>query len=140
MDEHAESPVLLAEDNPDDVLITQMMWGKASVCKPLITVNDGEEALKFLRKQEEYVDAPPPSLLLLDLKMPRIDGFEVLETMKNDDTLKDIPVIVLTSSERREDMERAIKLGCERYIVKPVNLDGFLKTIEEIKHFLNKHK
>jgi len=122
------------------VLITQRMWVKASVSKPLIAVNDGEEALKFLRKQGEYVDAPTPSLLLLDLKMPRIDGFEVLETMKNDDTLKDIPVIVLTSSERREDMEQAIKLGCERYIVKPVNLDGFLKTIEEIKHFLNKHK
>ena len=140
MNEHAESPVLLAEDNPDDVLITQRMWMKASVSKPLIAVNDGEEALKFLRKQGKYVDAPTPSLLLLDLKMPRIDGFQVLETMKNDDTLKDIPVIVLTSSERREDMERAIKLGCERYIVKPINLDGFLKTIEEIKHFLNKHK
>ncbi len=140
MDEHAESTVLHAEDNPDDVLITQRMWRKASVCKPLIAVNDGEEALKFLRKQEEYVDAPTPSLLLLDLKMPRIDGFEVLETMKNDDTLKDIPVIVLTSSERKEDLERANNLGCERYIVKPVNLDGFLKTIEEIKHVLNKHK
>ena len=122
------------------MLITQRMWVKASVSKPLIAVNDGEEALKFLRKQGEYVDAPTPSLLLLDLKMPRIGGFEVLETMKNDETLKDIPVIVLTSSERREDMEQAIKLGCERYIVKPVNLDGFLKTIEEIKHFLNKHK
>ena len=97
--------------------------------------DDGEKALKFLRKEGEYNDAPTPCLILLDLKMPRSDGFEVLETIKADDTMKIIPVIVLTSSDRDLDIERAYQLGCNSYIIKPVNFENFVKAIIDIEHY-----
>ena len=127
--------ILLVEDNPDDVLITRRAWKKGDIKNPLIVVNDGEKALKFLRKEGEYKNAPTPCLILLDLKMPRSDGFEVLETIKADDTMKIIPVIVLTSSDRDIDIERAYQLGCNSYIVKPVSFENFVKSIIEIEHY-----
>jgi len=133
---NTEPPVLLVEDNPDDVLITKRAWEKGSISNTLIDLSDGEQALKFLRKQGKYSDVPTPCLILLDLKMPRVDGFAVLETMKSDNSLKNIPVLILTSSEREQDIERANKLGCEKYIVKPVSFEGFLKEVAEIKSLL----
>lgn len=108
---------------------------KANVAGKLIIVNDGEEALKFLRRLDEYRDAKLPSLILLDLKMPRVNGFEVLKELKKDETLKVLPVIVFTSSERNEDVELAYKLGCNSYVVKPVKFEEFIKVIEEIKRY-----
>ena len=127
--------ILLVEDNPDDVLITRRAWKKGDIKNPLIVVDDGEKALKFLRKEGEYKNAPTPCLILLDLKMPRSDGFEVLETIKADDTMKIIPVIVLTSSDRDLDIERAYQLGCNSYIVKPLSFENFVKAIIEIEHY-----
>jgi len=128
-------PVLLVEDNPDDILITKRAWEKGRIKNPLHVVNNGEEALQFLRKEGRYKCAPTPCLVLLDLKMLRMDGFEVLEEIKGDDELKGIPIIVLTSSDREQDVERAYKLGCNSYIVKPMDFENFIKAVVEIKNY-----
>lgn len=135
MNKITDKPVLLVEDNPDDVLITRRAWKKGGLKNQLCIVNNGEEALMFLRREEGYVDAPTPCLILLDLKMPRMDGFDVLEIIKDEDTLRSIPVIILTSSERDKDIERAYQLGCNSYIKKPVNFTNFIEAITEIKRF-----
>jgi CheY-like chemotaxis protein len=126
---------LMAEDNPDDILITKRAWKKGNIKNKLHIVNDGEETLDFLYKKGEYVDAPSISLMLLDLNMPKMNGFEVLETIKKDTGLKSLPVIVLTTSNRDEDIQRAYDLGCNSYIVKPVNYDNFLKAVIEIQRY-----
>lgn len=128
-------PVLLVEDNPDDVLITKRAWMKGQIKNQLCVVNNGEEALQFIYKKGIYSDAQTPCLILLDLKMPKSDGFEVLENIKKNDELKKIPVIVLTSSDRTADIERAYSLGCNSYIVKPVNFDKFIKALIDIEKY-----
>lgn len=128
-------PVLLAEDNPDDILITQRAWKKGHIKNKLYVVKDGEEALDFLYRKGKYLDAPRPSIMLLDLKMPKIDGFEVIQMIKGDDSLKRMPIIVLTTSNRHEDVKRAYEMGSNAYIVKPVSFDNFIKAVAEIKRF-----
>jgi len=128
-------PVLLVEDNSDDVFITKRAWNKALIKNELYVVEDGEEALDFLFRKGKYLAAPRPSLMLLDLKMPKVDGFEVIETIKGYDSLKRMPIIVLTTSNRHEDINRAYELGCNAYIVKPVTFDNFLKAVTEIQYF-----
>jgi len=130
-----ESPILLVEDNPDDVLITQRAWKKGCIRNPLHVVNNGEEALLYLQKKGKYIEASTPCLILLDLKMPKIDGFEVLENIKKDEVLKSVPVIVLTSSDRSKDVKDAYQLGCNSYIVKPIDFDKFINAILEIKEY-----
>ena len=126
---------LMAEDSPDDIVITKRAWKKGNIKNKLYIVNNGEETLDFLYKRGKFADAPSISLLLLDLKMPRMNGFEVLEVIKKDAGLKRIPVIVLTSSNRGRDVERAYDLGCNSYIVKPVGYDNFLKAVIEIQRY-----
>lgn len=128
-------PILMAEDNPDDILITKRAWKKGLIKNRLYIVNNGEEALEFLYKQGEHVNAPTPSLMLLDLNMPRVDGFEVLKVIKQDPRLKRMPVIVLTTSDREKDIQLAYDLGCNSYIVKPVNYDNFLRAVIEIQRY-----
>ncbi len=128
-------PILLAEDNPDDVLITKRAWKKGNIKNKLYIVNNGAEALQFLYKQGAHVNAPTPSLMLLDLKMPRVDGFEVLKTIKQDPQLKTMPVIVLTTSNREKDIQLAYDLGCNSYIVKPVGYENFLKAVVDIQRY-----
>ncbi len=130
-----DDPILLVEDNPDDVLVTQRAWKVGKFQNELLVVEDGEKALKFLNREGEYREAPRPILVLLDLKMPRVDGFEVLGQAKQDANLKSIPIIVLTTSHRNNDVERAFKLGCNAYLVKPVQFDAFIKTMLEVKEF-----
>lgn len=125
--------VLLVEDNPDDIFITKRAHKKAKIKGPLYVVKNGEEALRFLFKKEEYKDSPTPSLILLDLKMPKVNGFEVLEKIKNNDSLKRIPVIVFTSSDQVEDIERAYKLGCNSYIEKKTRFEDYIEIMAEIK-------
>jgi CheY-like chemotaxis protein len=127
--------ILMAEDNPDDIMITRRAWKKSYIKNKLYFVKDGEEALDFLYKRGKYVDAPYISLLLLDLNMPKMDGFEVLETVKGDPELMQLPVIVLTSSISDRSIKRAYELGCNSYIVKPVGYDNFLKAIIEIQRY-----
>ena len=97
--------------------------------------NNGDEALQFIYKKGIYSDAQTPCLILLDLKMPKSDGFEVLENIKKNDEMKKIPVIVLTSSDRTADIERAYALGCNSYIVKPVNFEKFIKALIDIEKY-----
>jgi len=127
-------PVLLVEDNSDDILITRRAWKVGQIKNPLHEVRDGEEALDFLRKEGEYAGAPRPSLILLDLKMPRIDGRELLKIIKGDDSLKKIPVVVLTGSNKSKDVERA-GARCNSYIVKPVTIQNFIEAVIDIKRY-----
>ena len=130
-----EYPILLVEDNPDDVLITQRAFKKGMIKNKLYTVENGIEALKFLHKEEEYSDAPVPALILLDINMPLMNGFQVLEKIKNDDELQKIPVIMPTTSERDSDIEKAYSLGCNSYIVKPVNFQKFLEVVVNAQEY-----
>ncbi len=128
-------PILLVEDNPDDIMITKRAFAKGRILNKLFVAENGEEAIEFLRKRGKYKDAPTPTLVLLDLKMPKMNGFDVLEQIKGDKELKSIPIVVLTSSERDKDIEKAYKLGCNSYIVKPVSFENFIKTVVEIKEY-----
>ncbi len=101
----------------------------------LHVVNDGVEALAFLRQEGEYGDAPRPDLLLLDLNMPRKGGQEVLEEMKGDESLRRIPVVVLTSSEAEEDIIESYDLHANAYLTKPVDFDGFVDIVSSIEDF-----
>jgi CheY-like chemotaxis protein len=127
--------ILLVEDNPDDVLITRRALLKGSMKNTLHVVGDGEKAIKFLRKEDEYQKSPTPMFILLDLKMPKLDGFQVLKEIKSDDKLKSIPVIVLTTSDRDKDVEDAYRLGCNSYVVKLVSFENFINTVVKIKEY-----
>jgi len=129
------APVLLAEDNEDDVVMTQRAFRLGKVRNPLYVVRDGEEALSFLRKTGRHAGAVTPGIILLDLHMPKVDGFEVLSELKKDERLRGIPVIILTTSERDKDIEQAYRLGCNSYIVKPVAFEAFLNTVTKINEY-----
>jgi len=127
--------ILLVEDNPGDVLLTQEAFRSSKLINDLHVVVDGEEATKFLRKEDGYVDVPRPDLILLDLNLPKKDGREVLRDIKSDETLKSIPVIVLTSSEAEEDVLISYNLHANCYITKPVTLDSFISVLHKIEEF-----
>ncbi|MBV0901294.1 response regulator [Haloarcula salina] len=127
--------ILLAEDNPGDVKLTEKALEKGNVLNNLHVVTDGVEALQFLRRENEYDDKPRPDLLLLDLNMPRKGGREVLDDVKSDPELRRIPVVVLTSSEAEEDIVASYDLHANAYLTKPVNFDGFIDTINRIEDF-----
>jgi len=134
---HDAEPVeiLLAEDNPGDVKLTRKALEQGQVLNNLHVVSDGVEAMRFLRQQEEYESAPRPDLLLLDLNMPRKDGRAVLEEIKTDDSLKRIPVVVLTSSAAEEDIVQSYDLHANAYLTKPVDFDGFLDVVGRVEEF-----
>ena len=129
-------PVLLAEDDPDDVQITRRAFKKARIANPLYVVRDGEEAMEFLRQTGRYdengMDAPRPGVILLDLNMPRLDGRDVLERVKSDDELQKIPVVVLTTSSEEADVLGCYERGANTYITKPVQFDKFLDAVVTI--------
>ena len=127
--------VLLAEDNPGDVMLTKKALKRGKLANNLHVVTDGVEALSFLRHQEEYADAPRPDLVLLDLNMPRKDGQEVLEELKNDPELRRIPVVILTSSESEEDIVKSYELNANAYLTKPVDFDGFVEIVDRLEDF-----
>lgn len=127
--------ILLVEDNPGDARLTLEAFKEAKVINKLSVVHDGVEALAFLRRQGRYADAATPDLILLDLNLPRMDGREVLAAIKEDATLKTIPVVVLTTSSSQDDVARAYGHHANCYITKPVDLDQFLKVIQSIENF-----
>ena len=126
--------ILLVEDNPDDVLIAERSLTKGVMKdrSDLYVVNDGQEALDFLKHEGEHQSAPRPDLILLDLKLPKLNGHEVLAAIKADESLKRIPVIVMTVSEREEDMVKAYDSGAAGYITKPPSSAEFSKVIETV--------
>lgn len=127
--------VLLVEDDPGDVLMTKEAFEEHKLGNRLHVVSDGVEALRFLRREGEFADAPRPHLILLDLNLPRKDGREVLQEVKNDDDLAHIPVVVLTTSEAENDIVRSYELHANCYITKPVGLEQFISIVREIESF-----
>lgn len=129
--------VLLVEDNPADVRLTREVFenGNGGRNTHLSVVGDGEQAMAFLRRQDPYADRPRPSLVLLDLNLPRKDGREVLEELKTDVELCHIPVVVLTTSAAESDIARSYELHANCYITKPLDLDEFFSVVGSIKDF-----
>lgn len=127
--------VLLVEDDDGDVLMTKEAFEYHKIRNRLHVVNDGEQALQFLRREGEYADAPRPGLILLDLNLPRRDGREVLAELKDDPELGLIPVVVLTTSEAEEDIVRSYQLHANAYVSKPVDFDRFIEVVRHIDDF-----
>jgi CheY-like chemotaxis protein len=127
--------ILLVEDNPADVRLTIEGLKEGKVKNNLSVVENGVEALAFLRKQGKYADAVRPDLVLLDLNMPKKDGREVLAEIKADEQLRHIPVVVLTTSKAEQDILKAYSLHANCYITKPVDLDQFISIVESIEDF-----
>ena len=127
--------ILLAEDNDNDVELTRQGFKRAKLLVNLHCVRDGEECLAFLRKQGEYITAPTPDLILLDLNMPKIGGREVLAEIMGDDRLKSLPVVVLSTSEEGEEILKMYKMRCNSYIVKPVDFEQFLTVVRSIADY-----
>ncbi len=128
--------ILLVEDNIDDVELTIMALRRGKISNSMHVVRDGEEALNYLFHRENYIEkkkAPIPGLILLDIKLPKINGIEVLKQVKNDRRLKLIPVVILTTSRRDEDIIRSYDLGVNSYIMKPVEFDKFIDVVKNIE-------
>jgi len=127
--------ILLAEDNPGDVTLTKKALEQGNIINNLHVVNDGVEAMRFLRQEDEYEEKSRPDLVLLDLNMPKMDGREVLESIKTDDDLKRIPIVVMTSSEAEEDIVQSYDRHANAYLTKPIDYDGFLDIVRSIEEF-----
>jgi CheY-like chemotaxis protein len=127
--------ILLVEDNPQDLELTQRALKKANLANHIQIARDGEEALQFIFCEGPYAGRKienGPKVVLLDLKLPKVDGKEVLARMKSDPRTKMIPVVVLTSSKEQSDLVESYKLGVNSYIVKPVNFERFAAAVEEL--------
>jgi len=127
--------ILLIEDNPGDVRLTREALKDAKVRNNLHVAMDGVEALAFLRKHGKYVAVPRPDLILLDLNLPKKNGREVLEEIKNDDALRHIPVVILTTSQAEQDILESYRLRANAFVTKPVDLEQFLKVVASIEQF-----
>lgn len=127
--------ILLVEDNPGDVDLTREMVENSKVCNVIRNVTDGVEAMAYLRREKPYTKVPRPDLILLDLNLPRKDGRAVLSEIKEDNQLKDIPIVVLTTSEAESDVLRSYQLHANCYISKPVDLAKFTAIIRSIEDF-----
>jgi CheY-like chemotaxis protein len=127
--------ILLVEDDDGDVLLTTEALEASKITNNMHVARNGEEALKFLRQEGPYSDAPRPDIVLLDLNLPRVDGREVLSQVKSDEDLRRIPIIVLTTSEAEEDIVRSYDLHANAYVTKPVDFNRFLQVIQSIDEF-----
>ncbi len=127
--------LLLVEDSEPDVRLTKEALREAKVKNRLWVVEDGVEAIEFLRRQGRHAGAPRPDLILLDLNLPRKDGRQVLKEIKSDESFKRIPVVVLTTSKSEEDVLRAYDLHANCYITKPVDFDRFMEVVKSIENF-----
>ena len=127
--------ILLVEDNPSDVVLTQIAMRQCKIANNLQVASDGEEALALLRGQGKFAGAPRPDLILLDLNLPRMDGRELLSAIKSDPTLQAIPVVVLTTSGEERDVVQSYALHANAYIAKPIDMDQFVKIVKAIDEF-----
>lgn len=127
--------ILLVEDNEGDIRLTQEAFRDSQVGNHLNVVRDGVEAIAFLKREEKYANAVRPDIILLDLNLPKRNGIEVLAEIKQDDQLKRIPVIVLTSSQAESDILTAYDLHANCFISKPIDLDRFLRMVQSIEDF-----
>jgi CheY-like chemotaxis protein len=128
-------PLLLAEDDENDVFFMQRAFKQAKIANPLLRVKDGEEAIAYLQGEGAFADRkefPLPCLILLDLKMPRRNGFEVISWVRSQPVLKRLPIVVLTSSKEDPDINRAYELGASTYLVKPVKFEGLVEMMKAL--------
>jgi CheY-like chemotaxis protein len=130
-------PILLVEDNVNDIELTLIALEKTRLANPVVSIRDGAEALDYLRREGQYADRKDenPAVILLDKKLPKIDGHEVLRNVRADDKLKRIPVVMLTSSREEKDLLRSYDLGVNAYVVKPVEFDDFMAAINDLGMF-----
>ncbi len=127
--------ILLVEDNPGDARLTQEAMRAAKMTNVLHVVEDGVQAMEFLRRRSHFKDAPRPDLILLDLNLPKKDGRSVLAEVKTDPDLRRIPVVVLTTSRSEEDVMQAYDMHANAYVTKPVNLEQFMRIVALIDEF-----
>jgi CheY-like chemotaxis protein len=124
--------ILLVEDNEDDILLEQEALADAKLVNLMYVVRDGDEAIAYLRRQGKYQDAQVPGLILLDINMPRKNGFEVLNEIKADPTLMHIPVVMLTTSDSEADIVKSYAKGACSYITKPMDFDKFQEVVKQV--------
>ncbi len=129
--------ILLVEDNPNDVELTIEALGEHNIANMVDVVRDGEEALDYLYRRGQFKSRPNgnPAVVLLDLKLPKVNGHEVLRTIRSDERLKLLPVVVLTSSREEQDLTESYKLGANAYVVKPVNFQQFMEAVKKLGIF-----
>jgi len=138
----AISPVLAADDNADDLRLLEFSWQAAQISTPLQALSTGEEVIWYLRGEEQFSDRrrfPLPRLLLLDLKMPRTDGFEVLAWIRADPAFTCLPVLVFTASLHKQDVRRAFAAGANAFLVKPIELQKLIRMVKAIDDFWLAH-
>lgn len=130
-------PILLVEDNPDDIELTLIALEKTRLANPVVSVRDGAEALDFLRREGAYAGRSDenPAVILLDKKLPKVDGHEVLRAVRADERLRRVPVVMLTSSREERDLLKSYDLGVNAYVVKPVEFDDFMAAINDLGVF-----
>ncbi|MGZ4856874.1 MAG: response regulator [Methanobacteriaceae archaeon] len=130
-----EIEILLVEDNPADVRLVQEVFKEASIHNKMQLALDGDKAMQILRKEDEYANVSRPDLIILDLNLPKKDGREVLKEIKEDENLKSIPVVILTTSNAEDDLIETYRNNANCYITKPVDLDNFIKVVKIIEDF-----
>jgi len=130
-------PILLVEDNPNDLELTLIALEKSQLANDVVITRDGAEALDYLLSKGKYADRPPgnPAVVLLDLKLPKVDGLEVLRTIRTEGPLKSLPVVMLTSSREEQDLVRSYEFGVNAYVVKPVDFPEFVRAIGDLGVF-----
>ena len=130
-------PILLVEDNPHDLELTLIALSKSQLANEVVVMRDGADALDYLYRRGEFAGRAVgnPAVILLDLKLPKVDGLEVLKEIRDADTLKSVPVVMLTSSKEEQDVVRSYELGVNAYVVKPVDFAEFLRAIADLGIF-----
>jgi CheY-like chemotaxis protein len=123
----------LVEDNEDDIVLIEEAFAEAKLMNVIFKVRDGEEALAYLRQAGQYTHARKPGLVLLDINMPKMNGFEVLQAMKADPLLQSLPVVMLTTGDREDDIVRSFTDGACSYIRKPISLDEFILVVKDFE-------
>lgn len=128
--------VLMVEDNPDDIELALEAFKESSKGFNVNVALDGKEAMAYLRREGEFFESPRPDLILLDLNMPRMNGFEVLEELNKDADLKNIPVVVFSISQNQDDIAKVKSFNVKTYIVKPIGLDGLLEVVKQLEEII----
>lgn len=133
--QHEPIEILLVEDNPGDVRLTKEALRDARISNHVTVAKDGAEALAIIHRQGPHANAPRPDLILLDLNLPKVDGFEVIAKLKSDEACKRIPIVVLTSSKAEEDILKSYNLHANCFITKPIDFSQFTNVIRSIENF-----